>query len=64
MTEITPWWGKFGQPIKSHFLLISKTARNLIVTDFESQNSSLQDNILRFPEKHFFTPLFSENLIF
>ena len=49
MTEITPWWGKFGQAIKSHFSLIYKTAKNIIATDFESQNNSRQGNILRFP---------------
>ena len=53
MTEITPWWGKFGQPIKSNFSLICKTAKNIIPTDFESQNNSRQGNILKFPGKFF-----------
>ena len=56
MTEITPWWGKFGQPIKSNFSLICKTAKNIIPTDFESQNNSRQGNILKFPGEKKFNP--------
>ena len=57
MTEITPWWRKFGQPIQSYFLFICKTGKNIIATDLEIQNNSPQGNIFKFP-------LFGENLFF
>jgi len=64
MTEITPWWGKFGQLIKSHFLLICKRAKNIIPKDLKSKNISRQGNILKFPEKNIYTPFWGENLFF
>ena len=56
MTKITPWWSKFGQLIKLHFVVICKTTKNIILTDLKSENISCQGKILKFPEKNMCTP--------